>query len=267
MKDHLVELVARQKDARLKRNAACEYLQARILETLQEAGAFRDWVFLGGTALRFLFGMPRYSEDLDFAVLDRAAPHHFERLSGRVRSVFEAEGYRPTVKCAPDRTVASCFVRFPGLPHELGLSPHRGQVLAVKLELDTDPPAGGRVATTIVRRHVTLNLLHHDRASLLAGKLNALLCRPYVKGRDIFDLFWYLADRSWPGPNLRLLNCGLRQSGWTGPVLEADNWRAVVSERIRAVRWDAALNDVRPFLEREAGLGLLTRENCLALLE
>jgi hypothetical protein len=53
-------------------------------------------------------------------------------------------------------------------------------VLAVKLELDTNPPAGAMVTTTIIRRFVMLNLVHYDKASLLAGKLHAILSRPYT---------------------------------------------------------------------------------------
>ena len=266
MKDFLKELVAEQRTPLLKHSVAREYLQARILRVLQEHGAFRNWVFLDGTALRFLFRIPRYSEDLAFAVLDRAKPHGFTRIVERIRATFEAEGYRVTVKSAPDKTVASCFVRFGGLPHELGLTPHRNQVLAVKLEIDTNPPDGGHVATTLIRRYVTLHLLHHDKPSLLAGKLNAVLCRPYVKGRDLFDLVWYLADRSWPAPNLRLLNAGLDQMGWRGPTPDADNWRAILRARIETIQWEDAMADVRPFLERHADLDLLTRENCLSLL-
>ena len=65
----------------------------------------------------------------------------------------------------------------------------------------------------MVRRHVLLQLHHHDRASLLAGKLHAVLQRPYVKGRDFFDLLWYLSDPGWPSPNLTLLNRALAQTG------------------------------------------------------
>lgn len=267
MKDFLKELVDGQRSAPLKLGVAREYLQARILGALQEEGAFLNWVFLGGTALRFLFRIPRYSEDLDFAVRDPAQPHGLASLAERIRKSFEAEGYRAATKTMAEKTVAACFVRFHGLPFELGLSPHRHQHLAVKLEIDTNPPPGAGLTTTLVRRHVTLNLLHHDKPSLLAGKVNALLCRRYVKGRDLFDLTWYLADRTWPEPNFQLLNAGLEQMKWAGPALDAGNWRSILRARLDTLQWDAALADVRPFLEREADLGLLTRKSCLALLE
>jgi hypothetical protein len=91
--------------------------------------------------------------------------------------------------------------------------------LAVKIEVDTHPPQGAGLETSLVRLHVLLNLNHHDKASLLAGKLHDLLQRPYLKGRDLYDLIWYLSARDWPAPNLTLLNNALTQTGWAGPLV------------------------------------------------
>lgn len=120
------------------------------------------------------------------------------------------------------------------------MSPQRSQALSIKLELDTNPPVGARIETTVVRRHVTLNLYHHDKSSLLAEKLHAILSRPWAKGRDLFDLAWYLADRTWPTPNLEFLNAALQQTGWTGPVLTAANWRTELSHRLDQLDWKQA---------------------------
>jgi len=102
----------------------------------------------------------------------------------------------------------------------------------------------------VVRRHVTLRLCHYDRSSLLAGKLHALLARPWTKGRDLYDLVWYLAERSWPAPNLDLLNASLTQTGWQGSAMTEASWREQVRRRLATVDWDQARADVRPFLER-----------------
>ena len=112
----------------------------------------------------------------------------------------------------------SAFVRFPGLLHEMGLSGHREEALSVKLEVDTRPPQGAGLETTVVRRHLLLRLQHHDRASLLAGKLHAILQRPWPKGRDFYDLVWYLSDPAWPAPNLVLLNNALAADGVGQPA-------------------------------------------------
>lgn len=267
MKDYLRQLLAGQGDPLARRNLAREYLQARILQCLQESGAFLGWVFLGGTALRFLYGIPRYSEDLDFSYLGRPGAAGFREALLAIQRRLRAEAYAVELKVNDRKTVNSGFVRFPGLPHELELSPRATEVLAVKLELDTNPPAGARLATTLLRRHVTLNLPHYDPASLLAGKLHAILSRPYTKGRDLYDLMWFLADPTWPPPNWRLLNAALEQTGWPGPVLSAANWVPILTERLQQLNWRDALQDVRPFLANQAELDLLTRDNCLHLLE
>ena len=140
-------------------------------------------------------------------------------------------------------------------------------MLAVKIEVDTNPPAGAVLATTVIRRYVPLQLQHHDRASLLAGKLHAILQRPYTKGRDLYDLMWYLSDPGWPGPNLTLLNNALRQTGWLGPELSEGTWREPVRERLRSLTWDHVVADIRPFLEPGADAELLTLSNLLQMLE
>jgi hypothetical protein len=164
------------------------------------------------------------------------------------------------------KTVQSAFIRFAGLPYELKLSPHSDEVLAVKIEVDTNPPAGASLETTVVRHHVLLNLQHHDRAALLAGKLHAILQRPFLKGRDLYDLIWYLSDRDWPAPNLVLLNNALTQMAWTGPSLNAENWREIVRSKLQAMPFDAALEDVRPFLASDPEMELLSKSNLLRLL-
>ena len=133
--------------------------------------------------------------------------------------------------------------------------------MAVKLEVDTNPQAGAVLETTIVRRFEVLQLQHHDRASLLAGKLHALLQQPYPKGRDIYDLLWYLSDPEWPLPNLTLLNNALAQTHWQGEVLSDANWRQIIRRRLNQLDWNNVTSDVRPFFEPNFDLNLLTLRN------
>jgi hypothetical protein len=266
MKEYLKQLIERTTDGNMAGCIVREYLQARILESLQAGGAFETWAFLGGTSLRFLYSMPRFSEDLDFSLAAAGADDRFSDLMSRAADTFRAESYSVTVKAHQQKNVKNAFFRFEGLPYELGLSPHASQTLSVKVDIDTNPPAGATLQTSLVRRHVLLNLLHHDKASLLAGKLHALLSRPYTKGRDIYDLVWYLSDRSWPGPNIVLLNNALGQTGWQGGVIMADNWRSQTARIIAAWDWDRVIADVQPFVERRDELEMLSRDNVLRLL-
>ena len=267
MKAYLQQLLAQEKNPLRARCLLREYLQARLLESLQKAGAFIPWAFQGGTALRFLYATPRFSEDLDFALVTPRGADGFEDAIQRVKSDLTAETYAPRVKLQAGKVVKSAWFSFDGLPHELGLSPQRSEALSIKVELDTNPPAGAGLATSLVRRHITLRLQHHDQASLLAGKLHAVLARPYTKGRDLYDLAWYLADRAWPSPNLVLLNNALIQTHWSGPAVTMDNWKTLVRRHLAQVDWSQAVKDVLPFLERENEAQWLAREPMLKLLE
>ncbi len=274
MKEYLSELVRSSFTPIQARNVTREYLQARILGSLQRAGAMIPLAFHGGTALRFLFASARYSEDLDFA-LEQArtlassvepSQYDFRAYLRAIQAEFAAESYVVQIKVSDQRNAQSALVRFPGLLYELGLSPHRYEMLSVKIEVDVNPPAGAVLTTSVVRRHVMLQLQHYDRASLLSGKLHAILQRPYVKGRDFYDLLWYLSDPNWPAPNLILLNNALQKTDWTGGLLDEGNWREAVRSRLQTIAWERVVSDVRPFLEPSADPALLTFENMMRVL-
>lgn len=261
MKEFLKQLVEKAENPVLAGNRVREYLQARILERLQEGGAFVSWVFHGGTALRFLYGLPRFSEDLDFSLDRPDEALDFRSALRPLQAAFTHENYAVRTTLSDAKTVKSAFLHFDGLPHELGLSPHANQSLSIKVELDTRPPAGAGTASSLVRRHILLRLHHHDPATLLAGKLHALLARPFVKGRDVYDLAWYLTDRSWPAPNVAYLGNALAQTGWDGPAVSEENWRGLVFGRLESADWRTVRRDVEPFLERPKEVYLLALEN------
>jgi hypothetical protein len=266
MKEYLRQLVDEARTAFDGRHVVREYLQARVLAAMQKAGAFTVLAFHGRTALRFLYQIPRYSEDLDFALEREADRYGFRQYLREVQRQMRAENYDIEVRLNDDRAVNVARIRFPGLLHELGLSPHPDEVLMVKVEVDTNPPAGAGLETTVIRRYVLLHLMHHDHPSLLAGKLHAVLQRDYLKGRDLYDLFWYLTNPEWPEPNLTMLNAALAQTGWQGGSLRADSWRVAVWQRLSELRWEEAVRDVQPFLMNAAEVSLLTREAMRQLL-
>lgn len=266
MKERIGELLAASapRDAT---NIMREYLQARILETLQARGAWSSIAFMGGTALRFLYRVPRFSEDLDFSLEDKTAGYDFANLIDAVRAQFEREGYAVEAKVGTRTAVNKAFIRFPGLEHEFGLSPHADQVFSVKIEVDTNPPAGAGVAVTMVRRFATLRLAHHDKPSLLAGKTAALLFREWIKGRDVYDLVWYLSDPTWPEPNEVLLMNACRQANRPDLTGEGHVWRDALVSRIREAPWDHVLSDAQRFLERPEDAWMLERDTVVSVLE
>jgi hypothetical protein len=266
MKAYLKNLIQQSDNPLQRRNLVREYLQACILGSLQRVGAMIPLALHGGTALRFLYALPRYSEDLAFT-LERAEDlYDLRAYSKRIQADLQAEGYTVEIKLN-ERQVVLAAVRFPGLLYELGLSSHREEVIVVKVEVDTRPPGGAGLAQTLVRRHETLQLQHHDRATLLAGKIHAVLQRAYTKGRDLYDLFWYLSDPGWPAPNLILLNNALNLTGWEGETLTEQIWKATLLAQLEKVAWEQVAADVRPFMEREADVDFLVFENFRALLQ
>jgi len=105
-----------------------------------------------------------------------------------------------------------------------------------------------------------------QNASLLAGKLHALLQHPYVKGRDVYDLLWFLSDPTWWPPNVAMLHNALQQTSWVGALFTEETWRPVVRARLQEAAWDQVVADVRPFLEPSANLDLLTPDNLMRVL-
>ncbi|HDQ44878.1 MAG TPA: nucleotidyl transferase AbiEii/AbiGii toxin family protein [bacterium] len=244
-----------------------EYLQAKILAVLQNEGAMIPLAFHGGTALRFLYQLPRFSEDLDFALEKPESPYHFAHLMKAIRTDLEKQGYQTQIKINDQKTVHSAFIKFEELLYDFHLSDQRQENFSIKIEVDTDPPDGAVLATRVIKRYIPLNIQHHDPSSLFAGKLHALFHRPFVKGRDLYDLIWYLSDPAWPEPNLHLLNNALNQTGWHDEPVSQANWRRLLLNRIRTLDLSEAVKDVRPFLENSHEIHLIHQETLVKLLD
>lgn len=266
MRDHLLSLAAAQPDRRARLNLVREYVQAHILRSAQEAGAFAAWAFQGGTALRFLHGLRRFSEDLDFA-LER--PEHdggLESVARQVKRDFELAGYSVEVTLRTGRVVHTAMVKLPGLLRDAGLAAQRGAKLHIRMEVDTRPPAGAVMETRLITRHFPISFRVHDLGSCMAGKIHALLSRPYTKGRDLYDLAWYLTRPERPSPNFDLLRNALAQTRWEGPEVEPGTWREVLVQQVASLDWGAVVADVEPFLEDPRDGVLLDRKLLLAEL-
>jgi predicted nucleotidyltransferase component of viral defense system len=245
-------------------NTLREYLQTLVLRSFHESEAFRSLAFVGGTALRFLHGLPRFSEDLDFSLV---SPDGYagQAWMAKVKRDLALAGFTPEVTWNERKTVHTGWVRLRGLLHDAGLSPLADEKLAIKVEVDTRPPGGGRCDRQIVTRHLSFLLQYYDPPSLMAGKVHALLARRYAKGRDWYDLVWYLSKRPPVTPNLTLLQNALDQTQGAGRV-DAQHWREAVRDRLAAMDMKVLLADVGPFLERSVDATMITRENLLGLL-
>ena len=265
MKEQALALVRGASDRGAALNLLREYLQAHVLRSFNECEAFRSLAFVGGTALRFLHGLPRFSEDLDFSMVSEEGYAGREWMA-KVKRGLALAGFRPEVTWNDRKVVHTGWVRLSGLLHEAGLSGQPAEKLAIKVEIDTRPPAGAHCERRIIIRHLTFLVQYFDMPSLLAGKLHAVLTRKYAKGRDWYDLVWYFSQRPPVVPNLCLMQNALDQTQGTG-VLDAHSWRELVGRRLDKLNLNAVRDDVSPFLERPQDAALLTRENLEGLLQ
>ncbi len=266
MRDRAIELVRNRPAAVDGRNLLREYVQSRILGAMQEAGAMVPLAFMGGTALRFLYRQPRFSEGLDFTLERDRETFDFGDLAGRLKRQLEREAYSLHVGLREAGAVDRAAFGFVGLPYEAGLSPHESESLKVLLEVDTSPPAGVQLAVTVVDRFGPLRLQHHNLPSLFAGKIAAVVARPYTKGRDLYDLMWYLTREPAIEPNAVLLGNALRQTAPEALALAEADWREALRQRLVAVDWAGARRDVAPFLEQPRDLALIEAATFTQLL-
>ncbi len=265
MKEAALELIKDIPDPSNKLNLLREYVQAMVLRSLHESEAFVNLAFVGGTALRFIHSLPRFSEDLDFS-LERKSGYTPEKWMKKVKHDLALAGFDAKVSWADKTTVHKSWIKVAGLLKEAGLAAMPDQNMSIKLEIDSRPPSGAITETGIVNRHALLSLRYYDLPSLMAGKAHALMTRQYPKGRDWYDLVWYRAKRPPVEPNLEQLQNALDQTQGDG-VCTASSWKLYLIERIRALDCAVLVEDVRSFLERPEESALLTQENILSILK
>jgi hypothetical protein len=247
----------RFRDQRLR-----EVLQVLVLLGLKRAGFFEVSSFYGGTALRLLHGLDRFSEDLDFCL-------HQDLKSG---SSFDLSHYYPVVeetlasfgfqlkieteqKLRPT-PIQSAFVKGSTYVNYLAIgevrrSTHPEQLTKIKIEIDTENPEGGIREMALVAEPEPFMVGTLDRSSLFAGKLHAIIAREMsgrVKGRDFYDLLHFISDGTLV--NLRYLRAKLIDSGHL-PEAEAfslGKFQAMLLDKLKTTNFRLAAEDVSPFL-------------------
>lgn len=247
MKDYLLNLVKPVNNKVSKANIMREYLQIYALRTIFEKGRFTQVAFVGGTALRLIQSLPRFSEDLDFSLINNLG-YEFEKMINEIKQAFVSANYAINIKLNSERTVHAAFLKFPELMFLAGLTHRKDQNLTIKLDIDTNPPKGGHLISSLVNKYFPITFTHYDLPSLFSGKLHAIFTRPYVKGRDYFDLVWLLSKDRSLSPNIELLNNALKQTNNPLRVTLKD-WKEKVLERIESLDWARIVSDVEIFTE------------------
>lgn len=265
MKDEAVSLAAAVPDPAGKLNLLREYLQSLALRSLHESEAFVNLAFVGGTALRFIDALPRFSEDLDFS-LYQPEGYRPEGWLKKLKIDLGLAGFDVAVSWNDRTVVHKAWIRIAGILKDVGLAAMPQQNLSIKMEIDTNPPGGAVLKRSLVTRHRLLALQHYDLASLMAGKIHALATRSYPKGRDWYDLVWYRGRRPPQEPNLVLLQNALNQTqGASAP--DANDWKQLLLSRLEGIDCRALRSDVAPFLEHPDEAELLDLQNLQTMLE
>ena len=243
-----------------------EYLQHVILRALFEQKDLPQLIFHGGTALRIIQGLNRFSEDLDFHLKESNETYSFTRVISRLRKNLALQGYLTSDVVVNERTVRSIFIKFEGLLFECGLTINEDEKLGIKIEVDANPPLGWQVQRKLINVYLPFSLIHHDVPTFLSGKIHAILQRPYTKGRDFYDLIFLLSR--WQGlqPNIPYLQNALQQTNYPGAPVDENSWKSVLSDTARNLNWSQIQDDMRPFVTSEADSEILDLKILLDLL-
>lgn len=239
-----------------KINHLREMLQLVCLKIFYDKGYFSKLTFTGGTALRILYDLRRFSEDLDLFLTVKSG-YDFNAVTSDLKHGFAYNGLEMSLKTWGLNGIDNGTLYFPGLLRDLGLSKEGDIDISIKLEINLNPPAGGEVEKTLINRMFMLNIAHFSPPSLYATKLHACFFRKYVKGRDFYDLLWYLGKKI--KPNYLLLNNAIRQTEGKFEVLGRNNLKDFLLRRIEKVDFKDVKKDVERFLEDKNDLKLLDK--------
>ena len=233
-----------------------EITQEIVLAGLGRTDFFQKAGLQGGTCLRIFHGLNRFSEDLDFALQVPDSSFVLRPYLDVLARELIAYGCSLEMddRSKADQIVRMAFLKDDSLGNLLQLAyrPTTGpsRKLRIKLEVDTDPPAGAAVETKYLDVPFPSAICVFDPPSLFAGKLHALLCREYLKGRDWYDFIWYTARKT--PINYELSASSLEQLGpWQGQRLHVDRDWCVdqLHAKIEATDWVRAREDVRRFVK------------------
>ncbi len=262
-------------------NALREIFQEIALCGLWRGKFFEKAAFYGGTALRVLYGLERFSEDMDFSLLAPDPNFDLTSYCAVMEKELRAWGFSTRVEKkekTAESAVESAFLKANTLEQlllievgeEIAGAIHRGQNLKIKVEVDTDPPPGFSTEAKFLLLPVPFSVRVYDVPCLFAGKMHALLCRGWkerVKGRDWFDLVWYAARGT--ALDLPHLEARMRQSGHykAAVPLGVLAFRQLLVERIDRLDVAKARADVERFLVDPSSLDIWSREFFRAVAE
>lgn len=261
-------------------NALKEIFQEIALLGLWRAKFFEHAAFYGGTALRILYGLDRFSEDMDFSLLSENLEFSLEPYNSAIIAELESFGFEVLVETKQKTkytAIESAFIKANtiqqmvtlNIPATIRNKIHNMNTIKIKMEVDTRPPGFFNTEMRPLLMPIPFNVRCYVKEDLFAGKIHALLCRSWktrVKGRDWYDFVWYIArDIS---VNLRHLKARLVQSEHLNSDYKFDSNDLLerLREKISNTDFELAKQDVRDFLTKPGTIDIWSEEFFINLL-
>jgi predicted nucleotidyltransferase component of viral defense system len=256
----MLKAFAPLKTAQDRANALQEILQLITLLGLHRGRFFEKAAFYGGTALRILYSLERFSEDLDFCLTSPNRSFTLKPYFPAIKDELARFGFSAKItekKTGQNNAIESAFVKqstYHGLiaiGHETS-GIHKDQLIKIRLEVDKSNPSGGIECKKLVSMPIPFMVKTLTESSLFAGKLHAVIARSYmnrVKGRDYYDLAFFTARKT--PVNLRYLEAKLQDSGHLDKQkkINIDCVKSLLHEKFASVDFAKARQDVIPFLK------------------
>lgn len=245
-----------------KKNALKEVIQEIILCGLSRAGFFKEAAFYGGTALRIFYGLDRFSEDLDFSLLEENQNFDLSKYFPILEKEVKSFGLNVEItekEKSVDSDIKSAFLKGNTREHMLLFYPNspllgisNNELIKIKFEVDINPPRHANFEPQFKLLPTPYEVNLYDAPSLFAGKLHAVICRSWknrVKGRDLYDYIFYLSKNT--SFNLPHLKERLIQTKAITPEtnLSLEDVKNMLIEKFDAIDYEQAKQDVIPFIK------------------
>ena len=243
-----------------KTNAQHQVMQQIVLAGLQKGGFFEHAAFYGGTCLRIFHGLPRFSEDMDFTLMEKNPAIHLENYFQPIREVFALTG-KDVVITKKEKLhfgrVESAFLKEDTTAYDIAFQTEK--TIKVKIELDTNPPLLFDTEQKLMMQPYSTMIRCLTLPDLFAGKMHALVFRNWktrIKGRDWYDFEWYIRHNI----PLHFAHLQERIREFNGQEVTRDEFMHLLRERLANANISQVKEDVLPFVNNPSELDIWSNE-------
>jgi len=244
-------------------NARHEVMQQITLAGLQRGGFFDKAAFYGGTCLRIFYGLDRFSEDMDFSLLQPDQQFNLDQYFEPVINEFRALGREVVIdnKIKKIKTnIESAFLKEDTSVFSLRFSAE--PKVKIRIEVDTNPPLGFSTEQKLLLLPFSFMTHCYSLPDLFAGKMHAILFRNWksrVKGRDWYDLEWHVRHNTALNFN-HLTNRVIQNGSLESEVFTKEYFLRLLKKKILETNIEAVKSDVRPFIKNPEEMDIWSQD-------